>query len=613
MKKILLLLLMNYAFSAFAIHFTEHILFTAKLGGAEMVPPVVGQASGVSAFTLNPTRDSIAVNACFNQLSSAITQVAIYRGEAGANGSMVLDLSANVGNNVLNTLLTDDFLENNLAYLFDESLYIQVATDLHPDGELRGQILLEADQHFITDLTGENVVPELFTTAYGLGSFWLSSTNKKINFSIICQELSGLITSATIHSGASGVNGEMILDLSGFINGNVIKGEILPSAEFLNELQSGDVYLSIQTADNPSGELRAQLTRQIGLSFDAFAGGIQMVPDVVTTGLGICVIRLSPGLDSLYYDVVVDDINSNIDYAHLHIGDYGLTYGALQVDFSPSISGHRIHGFKTGAGLSAATINKLLVSNLTLIVHTVDFPGGEIRGQVVRFARKGYTFNLEGEQVVPPVITSAYGSGILSVDRNDQNAHLMLAGGNLDQMASQVLINYEVAGQNGPMIFDLSAAMEINATDVSVDTYWDNDFTPAFDTNISGSLNNDSVYIDVRNETFAGGEIRGQIQAGFRLYNPTTAIQQFGSSNSTFVVAPNPVINQVTIQCPDQMEEAMELKITNIAGAIVFSQIIPANQSGQNLVLDANNFISGIYLIKISDSDTLYTAKFIKQ
>lgn len=613
MKKILLLLLMNYAFSAFAIHFTEHILFTAKLGGAEMVPPVVGQASGVSAFTLNPTRDSIAVNACFNQLSSAITQVAIYRGEAGANGSMVLDLSANVGNNVLNTLLTDDFLENNLAYFFDESLYIQVATDLHPDGELRGQILLEADQHFITDLTGENVVPELFTTAYGLGSFWLSSTNKKINFSIICQELSGLITSATIHSGASGVNGEMILDLSGFINGNVIKGEILPSAEFLNELQSGDVYLSIQTADNPSGELRAQLTRQIGLSFDAFADGIQMVPDVVTTGLGICVIRLSPGLDSLYYDVVVDDINSNIDYAHLHIGDYGLTYGALQVDFSPSISGHRIHGFKTGAGLSAATINKLLVSNLTLIVHTVDFPGGEIRGQVVRFARKGYTFNLEGEQVVPPVITSAYGSGILSVDRNDQNAHLMLAGGNLDQMASQVLINYEVAGQNGPMIFDLSAAMEINATDVSVDTYWDNDFTPAFDTNISGSLNNDSVYIDVRNETFAGGEIRGQIQAGFRLYNPTTAIQQFGSSNSTFVVAPNPVINQVTIQCPDQMEEAMELKITNIAGAIVFSQIIPANQSGQNLVLDANNFISGIYLIKISDSDTLYTAKFIKQ
>lgn len=612
MKKILLLLLMNYAFSAFAIHFTEHILFTAKLGGAEMVPPVVGPATGVSAFTLNPTRDSIAVNACFNQLSSAITHVAIYRGEAGANGVMVLDLSANIGNNVLNTFLTDDFLSENLAYFFDESLYIQVATDLHPDGELRGQILLEADKHYITDLSSENVVPELFTTAYGLGSFWLSSTNKKFNFTIICQELSGLITGATIHSGASGVNGEMILDLSAYINGNVIKGEVLPSAELLDELQTGDIYLSIQTADNPSGELRAQLSRQIGLSFDAFADGIQMVPDVVTAGLGICVIRLSPGLDSLYYDVVVDDINSNIDYAHLHIGDYGVTYGALQVDFSPSISGHRIHGFKTGAGLSTATINKLLVSNLTLIVHTVDFPGGEIRGQVVRFARKGFTFNLEGEQVVPPVITSAYGSGILSVDRNEQNAHLMLAGGNLDQMASQVLINYEVAGQNGPMIFDLSPAMQINATDVTIDTYWDNDFTPAFDANISGSLNNDSVYIDVRNESFTGGEIRGQIQAGFRLYTPTTAIQQY-DANNTFVVAPNPVINQVSIQCPAQMEQAMELKITNIAGAIVFSQMIPANQSGQNLVLETHDFISGIYIIKISAGNSLYTAKFVKQ
>lgn len=612
MKKILLLLLMNYAFSAFAIHFTEHILFTAKLGGAEMVPPVVGQASGVSGFTLNPTRDSIAVNACFNKLSSAITQVAIYRGEAGTNGVMVLDLSAYVGNNVLNTFLTPDFIADNLAYFFDESLYIQVATDLHPDGELRGQILLEAEQHYITDLSSENVVPELFTTAYGLGSFWLSSTNKQFNFTIICQELTGLITSATIHSGASGVNGDVILDLSTFINGNVIKGEITPSAELLNELKSGDVYLSIQTADNPSGELRAQLTRQIGLSFDAFADGIQMVPDVVTAGAGICVIRLSPGLDSLYYDVVVDNINSNIDYAHLHIGDYGLTYGALQVDFSPSISGHRIHGFKTGAGLSASTINKLLVSNLTLIVHTVDYPGGEIRGQVVRFARKGYTFNLEGEQVVPPVITNAYGSGILSVDRNEQNAHLMLAGGNLDQMATQVLINYEVAGQNGPMIFDLSAAMEIYATDVTVDTYWDNDFTPAFDANISGSLNNDSVYIDVRNESFTGGEIRGQIQAGFRLYTPTTAIEQF-EANSTFVVAPNPVINQFSIQNPFQMEATMELKITNIAGATIFSQIIPGTQLGQNLIVDAHNFTSGIYIIKISDGSNLYTTKFIKQ
>ncbi|MBK8345686.1 MAG: hypothetical protein IPL12_21855 [Bacteroidetes bacterium] len=51
-------------------------------------------------------------------------------------------------------------------------------------------------------------------------------TNKQFNFTIICQELTGLITSATIHSGASGVNGDVILDLSAFINGNVIKGKL---------------------------------------------------------------------------------------------------------------------------------------------------------------------------------------------------------------------------------------------------------------------------------------------------------------------------------------------------------------------------------------------------
>ena len=612
MKKLLLLLLMNCAISAFAIQFTEHLLFTAKLSSAAVVPPAAGSATGVSAFTLNTARDTISINACFNQLSSAITQVGLYRGAPDENGVMLLDLTSFVGNNVLNTVLTSSFLDEHLPNFFDESLYIQVATDLNPAGELRGQILLEADRHYVTDLSGEYVVPEVFTTAYGLGSFWLTSNNKNFKFAVICQELSGSITSATIHNGASGVNGTMLLDLSSFINGNIIKGAISPSAELLTALQTGNVYLSIQTAAHPEGELRAQLNRQTGLSFDAFADGIQMVPDVITTGSGICVIRLSAALDSLIYDVVVDDINSNIDYAHLHIGDYGLTYGALQVDFSPSISGHRIRGFKTGAGVSTSTINKLLVSNLTLIVHTVDFPGGEIRGQVVRFARKGYTFNLEGEQVVPQVITDAYGSGILSVDRDNENAHLMLAAGNLDQEATQILINYEVAGQNGPMLLDLSTAMQTNATDVTLDTYWDEDLIPAFNAGISGSLNNDSVYVDIHNATFNGGEIRGQIQAGLRVYATTTAIQQIETAINAIEITPNPVFNEITIQNIPQANQALELKITDISGAIVYSENIPSQYAIQNIIVDAQQLVPGLYMVMLSDGTTLYTSKFVK-
>jgi hypothetical protein len=372
------------------------------------------------------------------------------------------------------------------------------------------------------------------------------------------------------------------------------------------------VYLSIQTAAHPEGELRAQLSKQIGLSFDAFADGLQMVPDVITTGSGICVIRLSAALDSLIYDVVVDDISSNIDYAHLHIGDYGLTYGALQVDFSPSISGHRIRGVKTGAGVSTATINKLLVSNLTLIVHTVDFPGGEIRGQVVRFARKGYTFNLEGEQVVPPVITDAYGSGILSVDRDNENAHLMLAAGNLDQEATQLFINYEVAGQNGPMLLDLSTAMQTNATDVTVDTYWDEDVIPAFNAGISVSLNNDSVYVDIHNATYSGGELRGQIQAGLRVYETTTAIQQIETAFNAIEITPNPVYNEITIQNIHSLTQALELKITDISGAIVYSKTIPSQHASNTIIVDAQHLVPGIYVIQLSDGTMLYTSKFVK-
>ncbi len=615
MKKLLLIAVLLFASinvsatsskKSTRITLKENLLFVASMDGQQAIPAVVTSAKGIGSFMLNKARNSISVNMSFAMLSGAPVNVSIYDGAEGSNGTLLLDLTTNVVNNRIAMTITGTNVTANLAKYFNDNLYVLVKTDNNPMGEIRGQIKLETDLNFVADLNGMETIPMIMVSgAYGLGSFGMSMDQSQLDFKVICQGLTGAITSAKLYIGTEGMVGQQVADLSTFINGNVITGNIIPTPSMTSSLLLGEIYLNITTASNPSGELRSQLVLYKGLTFGGTATGDQMVPPVTTTGQAVCVIRFSPDFTTMYYDIVVDGIPSSIDYSHLHIANFGQPYdsSSVQVDFTSSINGNRIKGTKTN--VSVVNKDRLLTSKLALLIHTADYPQGEIRAQVVRYAREGFTVNLQGQQVVPAVTSTAYGSGIVSISRDGQDAHYNWIAASLSAPPTDSHFKNNVTGQNGSVIYHMGSVMTVVGNNATANGFWKSSDTTPFLPVHSAQFSADSVYLDVQTNSFPQGEIRGQVLDDYVTY--TLATTPF-SSNFDFLIYPNPSSGTVTISMPQPVNSTAKIEVFDLLGRIAFTkEYAGIGFSGEQI--DLSTLSHGNYVVRVSNHNQFTTKK----
>jgi hypothetical protein len=242
---------------------------------------------------------------------------------------------------------------------------------------------------------------------------------------MVFEGLTSEVTGAHIHQAPAGTNGGVVFDLGPYISGNVISGSWDPTA-FLDALRAGELYVNVHTTENGGGEIRGQLLLQDGLMFDAALDGDQENPPVDTKGVGVGYFRISPDLTTLQYYVLTDSLSGEITGAHFHTGVIGSNGGVL-VDLTDHIDGNVIRG---SVPVSEDLLNRLLRGGIYINVHTDENPGGEIRGQVLRLAREGFLFDMSGGQEVPPVNTTGTGAGMVSIDRDQTNAHYMIVYSN---------------------------------------------------------------------------------------------------------------------------------------------------------------------------------------
>ncbi len=597
-----------------AITFKGHLLFTSKLNGAQVVPSISSNANGVASFMLNKTRDSLTINLSMIGLSGPAVNVSLYQGNEGSNGSSLMDLTPFLNGNKLTTDLTGTNLTGNISKLLSSNLYLLVTTASNPNGEIRGQVKLESDWNFVADLNSMQTVPMMMSNAYGLGSFGLSLDKQKLNFKIACHKLNGPITNAELRFGDIGLAGNLAADITSFVTGvnnHIIAGSISTNAQMLDSLFSGKIYLNISTAAVPSGALRAQLVNRKGLSFDANATGAQMIPTFISVGQAVSVLRISTNLDTLYFDSVSDSLSSNLTYAHLHVGNAGYSYGAVQLDFTPFINGSRVKGMI--AGISAgSTTYKMLISNLAFIFHTTSKPNGELRGQIIRYVREGYTINMTGTQVVPSSTSTAYGSGIVSTNRFDENAHYLWNAGNLSATATGAHFHKNIKGSNGSEIYDMTGIMLASGTDVSAEGYWNNtDATPFLPIN-SLQLSKDSIYLDIHNSVFPNGEIRGQVFPGYSSAANIIALRVPENKNDVSInLMPNPTQNEITINTINRPIESIE--VMTIYGQVIYKANFSKTGSETVATIDLSNYAKGIYFTRVNGSDFSVLKKIVKE
>ncbi|MES2764061.1 MAG: CHRD domain-containing protein [Bacteroidota bacterium] len=615
MKKSILILttLLLGAFQSKAIVFKGHLLFTSKLNGSQVVPSVSSGANGVASFMLNKTRDSLTINLSMIGLSGPAVNVSLYQGNEGANGSSLINLTPFLNGNRLTTDLAGTNVTGMISKLMSDNLYLVVTTAANPTGEIRGQVKLEADWNFVADMNSMETVPMMMNSAYGLGSFGLSHDKQTLSFRIVCQKLNGPITNAELRFGDYGVAGNLAANISSFITGvhsRIVTGTISTNPQLLDSLLSGRVYLNISTAALPTGALRSQLINRKGLSFDANPIGSQMVPAITSIGQAVAVLRLSSNLDTLYFDAVADSLSSNLDYAHMHIGNAGAPYGAVQVDFTPFIAGRRVKGMISGLA-GGSTTYRMLVSNVAFVFHTSLKPNGELRGQIIRYAREGYKIHMSGNQVVPAVTSPAYGSGIVSTSRFDDNAHYVWNAGSLSATATGAHFHKNKIGMNGVQIYDMTGMMQTSGTDVSAEGYWNStDATPFLPAN-SLQFSKDSIYLDIHNAAFPNGEIRGQVLSGYSSSFTITSLLPQTKNDVSVSLMPNPAQNEITIHTKNRPISSVE--VLSIYGQVIYKSSTDKTGSETIATIDLSNYTNGIYFIRINGSDFSVLKKVIKE
>lgn len=592
---------------SFASHLEANLLFSARLDGAQEVPSVTTNAVGVGSFMLNESRTELCVNVAVNGLSGPITGAHIHKGAIGVSGGVEVDLSAGLSGNQIKLKISGAILTSVLlADLINGDLYINVHTTANPDGEIRGQILLETDMSYCAKADGAQEVPAVVTSAYGLGVFTLNQDMGMATYTFIAQGLSGIITAAHLHIGAVGVSGSVELDLTTDIVGNVISGSFVPSMTLLSALVSGNVYINVHTAANPDGEIRGQLMMNMGLLFDANLDGAQEVPTVVTTAKGVATFTLNPLLNEIEYDIVANGLSGAITGTHIHTGEFGVTGGVL-IDISAGINGNRIMGTITGAAVTSSLINAMLSGETYVNIHTAANPDGEIRGQIYRLAREGYTTSLEGVQEVPSVSTNAYGVGVVSINRDSDNLHYMFAVGGLSSALNGAHFHNGAVGVNGGVIYDLTPFFSGTTTLDASFGYWTSlDVTPLTTTEIQLFQNNE-VYMNVHNTNYLDGEIRGQINRGHVCYG-YASIDEL--DELVVQLYPNPFNDNLTMS-GDNLPSSFHLKVLDVSGKIIYTENVL--QSGNQIELNTGSFENGTYFIQASDTEgILFNKKIVK-
>lgn len=591
-------------FHAQAAHLQAHLQFSARLNGMQEVPAVMTDGLGVASLTLNATRDTLCILGHFTGLSGPIMGLHIHDGVAGVNGPVLVALTDMVSGNRLQAQLTGSAITPEIiaAHVRGE-LYLNVHTALHPNGEIRGQIVPETDIAMVASLNGMQEVPPVGTNGSGMATFLLAKHGGMLAYRVVINGLSGPIQAAHLHTGAMGQNGGVVLDLGGDIMGNTIVGMANPTP-FLADLLMGNIYLNVHTAMNPDGEIRGQVMTVEGLAFDAWLDGAQEVPIVATMAKAVASIVLADDLSMATYDVRITGLSGPIAASHLHLGDPGQNGGVI-LDLGAGIMGsERIMGTFNTSGLGDMLISQLLRGEVYLNVHTAMYPDGEIRGQVYRYMREGYTVDLSGMQEVPMNMSTATGGGIITVDRDQSNAHIMLV---TDATMTQAAHLHEAApGVNGPVIYDLGEAWMDNG----VFTYWTGmDANTPFTVANSVQLRSGMLYANVHTTAFPNGEVRGQVVRGPACEALSTGIAEARPSHTSLEVFPVPADEQVTVLL--ESNSIATLMVLDAMGRQV--QVPQQTNASGRIVLQIVELPAGYYTLMAIGENGVSTARFIRQ
>jgi Cu/Zn superoxide dismutase len=233
------------------------VRMVADINGGNSVPAIVSDAAGTGTFALGESGLNYQITV--SGLTGPISASHFHKAAPGENGGVVRTISFD-GNTASGAWRTTDrnqpLTSELIGDLLSGNIYVNIHTEANPSGEIRGQVSLISGVGFEGRLDG-NQGPSAVATS-GTGTAALNWDGEGLHFWITVDGLSGPITASHYHSAPAGTNGGVVHPISDSFSGNTASG-LWSGADMANDLWAGNLYINVHTAENPSGEIRAQV------------------------------------------------------------------------------------------------------------------------------------------------------------------------------------------------------------------------------------------------------------------------------------------------------------------------------------------------------------------
>jgi len=275
-----------------------------------------------------------------------------------------------------------------------------------------------------------------------------------------------------------------------FVSYVYTNGQNSGTAQFV--VSTPGVYVA-RSFTNDSFDLAAQsavfTVCEAGMCFVASLSSAQEVPTNASTATGSGSFVYVPSTHTITY--YVQHTVAGASAGHIHQAPPGRNAGVI-VPFT--LVGQTASGSDVLSDPEAAD---LLAGNLYTNIHSPTFPGGEIRGQILRPGELLFIAHLDGAQEVGPTGSTATGTGSVIFDPTTLGIKYVLQHNVVNATAAH--IHQAPAGMIGSVIVPFTLV----GNDASG--------TATLTAGQGTALVTGGLYMNVHSLAFSGGEIRGQL------------------------------------------------------------------------------------------------------
>jgi mono/diheme cytochrome c family protein len=235
------------------------------LSASQIFPVPASTASGFATLTVNAVTGAVSGNVIVT--GTTATTVAIFQGFAGQTGTIQIPLTQNGAKPTEFDVPTGTVLtQPQLTMLMQGSMYIQATSVAFPNGEIRGQITPAGVIVAWSPLSGLQEVPLVVATAAtGTVATTVDTLGNNVSIFVNTTGVTG-VTAIQLDTGAAGTVGTELTNLTlGTMNGTVFNPNQFSVTMFwvgptgVMNFQNSLLYVNVESATNPMGQLRAQI------------------------------------------------------------------------------------------------------------------------------------------------------------------------------------------------------------------------------------------------------------------------------------------------------------------------------------------------------------------